>query len=286
MDTQLKLKLQRLTLEIRIAILEQLKARGFGHAGGCLSAAELMAVLYGEEMRIDPQNPKWELRDQFVCSKGHAGPAVYAALAVKGYFPYATLATLNRPGTTLPSHCDRLLTPGIDMTTGSLGQGTSEAVGIALAKRIKKQDCNVFLLVGDGESNEGQVWEAAMFSTAKKLDNLFWFVDVNRKQLDGFTEDVLNPFSFYEKMKAFGFDTYEVNGNDVEELYNTIEKAKTVKGKPHAIVMNTVKGNGVPEIIDMFKNHGVNTTEDNWIKWQSAVVDELKEFDKMHGEVL
>lgn len=279
MDKQLKYDLQRLTLEIRIAILEQLKARGFGHAGGCLSAAELMAVLYGAEMRIDPQNPKWELRDQFVCSKGHAGPAAYAALAVKGYFPYEVLTTLNRAGTTLPSHCDRLLTPGIDMTTGSLGQGTSEAVGIALAKRVKNQDCNVFLLVGDGESNEGQVWEAAMFAAAKKLDNLFWFIDVNRKQLDGYTEDVLNPFSFYEKMKAFGFDTQEINGNDVEEIYNAIEKAKTVKGKPHAIVMNTIKGNGVPDIIDMFKNHGVNTTEDNWTRWQNDVKAELARLD-------
>lgn len=279
MDKQLKHDLERLTLEIRIAILEQLKARGFGHAGGCLSAAELMAVLYGAEMRVDPKNPKWELRDQFICSKGHAGPAVYATLAIKGYFPYDTLATLNQPGTSLPSHCDRLLTPGIDMTTGSLGQGTSEAVGIALAKRVKKQDSNIFLLVGDGESNEGQVWEAAMFAAAKKLDNLFWFIDVNKKQLDGYTKDILNPFSFYEKMKAFGFDTQEINGNDVEEIYNAIEKAKTVKGKPHAIVMNTVKGNGVPEIIAMFKNHGVTTTEDKWIEWQNAVKAELASFD-------
>lgn len=279
MDKQLKHDLERLTLEIRIAILEQLKARGFGHAGGCLSAAELMAVLYGAEMRVDPKKPKWELRDQFICSKGHAGPAVYATLAIKGYFPYDTLATLNQPGTSLPSHCDRLLTPGIDMTTGSLGQGTSEAVGIALAKRVKKQDSNIFLLVGDGESNEGQVWEAAMFAAAKKLDNLFWFIDVNKKQLDGYTKDILNPFSFYEKMKAFGFDTQEINGNDVEEIYNAIEKAKTVKGKPHAIVMNTVKGNGVPEIIAMFKNHGVTTTEDKWIEWQNAVKAELASFD-------
>jgi len=271
--------LLRLTLEIRIAILEQLKSRGFGHAGGSLSSAELMAVLYGDQMRIDPKNPHLESRDQFVCSKGHAGPAVYAALAVKGYFPYETLATLNQPGTTLPSHCDRILTPGIDMTTGSLGQGTSVAVGIALAKKIKGQDSRVFLLVGDGESNEGQVWEAAMFAAAKKLDNLYWFIDVNKKQLDGYTKDVLEPFSFYEKMKAFGFDTQEVNGNDVNALHNAIENAKTISGKPHAIVMNTIKGNGVPEIIGMFKNHGVNVPTEKWTEWQDAVKQELQRFD-------
>ena len=161
MTQELKLELQRFALQIRIGILEQLKARGFGHIGGSLSVADALAVLYGSVMRVDAENSTREARDKLVCSKGHAGPAVYAALALKGFFPYDELKTLNQPGTRLPSHCDRNKTPGVDMTTGSLGQGTSLAVGMALGDKLKGLDSRTFLIVGDGEANEGQVWEAA-----------------------------------------------------------------------------------------------------------------------------
>ena len=178
-------KLQEFALEIRIGTVECIKSRGFGHIGGSLSVADLLAVLYGEVMHIDPANPKKVDRDKLVCSKGHAGPAVYATLALKGYFPYEKLFTLNQPGTDLPSHCDRKKTPGVDMTTGSLGQGTSTAVGLALGDRLQGRDCRTYLIVGDGEAEEGQVWEAAMFTAAKKLTNLVWIIDWNKKQLDG-----------------------------------------------------------------------------------------------------
>ena len=223
--TQEKLvELKRFALQIRIGILEELKARGFGHIGGSLSIADALAVLYGDVMRIDPKNPGWEQRDKLVCSKGHAGPAVYAALALKGYFPYEQLVTLNQPGTKLPSHCDRNLTTGVDMTTGSLGQGTSLAAGMALGDKLKGLDSRTFLFVGDGESNEGQVWEAAMFTAAKKLTNLTWLIDNNKKQLDGYTSDIIEPFDFEEKFRAFGFEAISIDGNDIEQLYNALTR--------------------------------------------------------------
>ena len=199
MDASLNKELQKLALEIRIGIVEEIQARGFGHIGGSLSLADALAVLYGAVMRYDSQNPKWPDRDKLVCSKGHAGPGVYATLAVKGFFPYEDLKTLNQPGTYLPSHCDKNKTPGVDMTTGSLGQGTSAAVGIALGDRLKGRDSRTYLLVGDGESDEGQVWEAAMFTAAKKITNLIWLVDDNKKQLDGYTQDVLPIFDLIAK---------------------------------------------------------------------------------------
>lgn len=284
MDNKLKVDLERLALEIRIGILEQLKSRGFGHAGGSLSAADLMAVLYGAEMRYDPANPSLETRDKFVCSKGHGGPAVYSALAVKGFFPYEVLTTLNRPKTTLPSHCDRLKTPGIDMTTGSLGQGTSIAVGMAFAKKVKKSEENVFLLVGDGECNEGQVWEAAMFAAAHGLDNLFWFIDYNKKQLDGYISEIQEAFDYCEKMKAFGFDARTVDGNNVEAIYDAIQEAKKNSGKPHAFVLDTVKGSGVPEIESMYMNHGVNVPMEKWVGWQDTLKQALADFSEKWGD--
>ena len=176
-DEKLLKELNDFALDIRIATVDCLRSRGFGHIGGSLSIADLLAVLYGSVMRYDPKNPRWPERDKLVCSKGHAGPGVYAALALKGFFPYEELKTLNIPGTNLPSHCDRNKTPGIDMTTGSLGQGTSLAVGIALGDKLKGRDSRTFLIVGDGEADEGQVWEAAMFTAAKKVTNLMWFID-------------------------------------------------------------------------------------------------------------
>ncbi|MDD3920640.1 MAG: transketolase [Eubacteriales bacterium] len=248
MDHVKETDLKRLALEIRIGILDAIGARGFGHLGGSLSIADLLAVLYGSEMRYDVKNPAWPERDKLVCSKGHAGPAVYAALAVKGFFPYEVLKTLNQPGTTLPSHCDHDKTPGVDITTGSLGQGTSLAAGMALGDKLKGRDSRTFLVVGDGEANEGQVWETIMFASAKKLDNLFVFLDNNKKQLDGPVAEVLNIGPFGEKFEAFGFDTQVIPGNDVAAIYEAIEKAKAVTGKPHAIVLDTIKGAGIKEV--------------------------------------
>lgn len=246
MDATLSKELRKLALEIRIGIVEQIQARGFGHIGGSLSLADALAVLYGAVMRYDSQNPRWPDRDKLVCSKGHAGPAVYAALAVRGFFPYEDLKTLNQPGTYLPSHCDRNKTPGVDMTTGSLGQGTSLAVGMALGDRLKGRDSRTYLLVGDGESDEGQVWEAAMFAAHRGLDNLVAIVDRNHLQIDGDTADVCDPGDVGAKFAAFGWSVREVDGHDIPALVEALRAAKAERvGKPCVLVAHTVKGKGV-----------------------------------------
>ena len=270
MTQELKLELQRFALQIRIGILEQLKARGFGHIGGSLSVADALAVLYGSVMRVDAENSTREARDKLVCSKGHAGPALYAALALKGFFPFDELETLSRPGTRLPSHCDRNKTPGVDMTTGSLGQGTSLAVGMALGDKLKGLDSRTFLIVGDGEANEGQVWEAAMFTAAKQLTNLTWLIDNNKKQLDGYTEDILKPFDFEEKFRAFGFEAVSIDGNDVEQLENALTRRPL--GRPLAIILNTVKGKGIEEVENTAGNHSMTPAPEAFDRW----LDELQ----------
>ena len=221
-------KLKAFACQIRMAAIEAIHAIGSGHIGGALSIADVLAVLYGREMRFDPQDPKWPERDKLVCSKGHAGPAVYGTLALKGFFPYEELKTLNRPGTRLPSHCDRNKTPGVDMTTGSLGQGTSLACGMALGDKLRGRDSRVFLIVGDGESNEGQVWEAFAFASAKKLGNLVVLLDWNKRQLDGWTEDVYPMGDYVQKLEAFGFDTVKVNGNNIDELIPALERTRAM----------------------------------------------------------
>lgn len=273
MDASLSKELQKLALEIRIGIVEEIQARGFGHIGGSLSLADALAVLYGAVMRYDSQNPQWPDRDKLVCSKGHAGPAVYATLAVKGFFPYEDLKTLNQPGTYLPSHCDKNKTPGVDMTTGSLGQGTSAAVGIALGDRLKGRDSRTYLLVGDGESNEGQVWEAAMFTAAKKITNLIWLVDDNKKQLDGYTKDVLPIFDLEAKFAAFGFDARRVDGNDIAQVYNAL--TAPIGDKPRAIILDTVKGKGIREVEETMGNHSMTVAFDVCDKWLAGLRAEL-----------
>ena len=275
MNQELRKKLERFALEIRVGVLEEMKARGFGHVGGSLSIADALAVLYGSQMRIDPDNPGWAERDKLVCSKGHAGPAVYAALALKGYFPYDILKTLNQPGTTLPSHCDRNKTPGVDMTTGSLGQGTSLACGMALGERLRGRDARVFLIVGDGEANEGQVWEACMFAAAKHLGNLVLLMDVNGKQLDGCTKDILDTFDLGAKLSAFGFDTVSIDGNDIGALYDALERTRNGGEKPYAIVLNTVKGKGVRQIEEMKNNHSVAVSTEQWNEWLTSLQQQL-----------
>lgn len=278
MDANCKRELNQFAAEIRITLLEELKALGFGHIGGSLSICDLLAVLYGKVMRYNPQDPKWPERDKLVSSKGHAGPAIYATLALKGFFPKEDLATLNRPGTNLPSHCDKNKTPGIDCTTGSLGQGTSQAIGMALGDKLRGRDSKTYLIVGDGESNEGQVWEAAMFAAAKKITNLIWIIDDNKKQLDGPTAEILNPFDFRAKFEAFGFDAVRVKGNDVEALYEALTREPT--DKPIAIIMDNIKGSGVKAVEETAANHSMNVKPEVWDSYIEQVKADLEALKK------
>lgn len=251
--------LEQKAKEIRYHTMDAIGTLGVGHVGGCLSIAEVLAVLYFDKMKIDPANPKMEGRDRLVVSKGHAGPAVYAALALKGYFPMDWLMTLNKPETNLPSHCDMNKTPGIDMTAGSLGQGISCGVGAAKGSKICGDGATIYCIVGDGESQEGQVWEASMTAAQYKLDNFILFLDDNKKQIDGETKDISDLIDPVAKWAAFGFNTFSVDGHNVEEIGAAIDKAKTMKnGKPSFICLNTVKGKGVSYIEAAgFGNHNM-----------------------------
>ena len=258
-------QLEILAAKIRYDVLDMLQHRGYGHLGGSLSLVELMSVLYGKQMQYDATDPKWEQRDRVVLSKGHAGPVWYSALAESGFFDKEWLYTLNDGGTKLPSHPDRTKTPGVDMTTGSLGQGTSTAAGIATALKKSHIDRYVYLTVGDGELNEGQCWEAFQYIANYKLNNCIVIIDDNKRQLDGYTKDIMNPFDISKKMEAFGFFTQKVKGNDIEAIDDAINQAKEVKDKAVCIVLDTIKGQGVPYFENMFSNHSVkfNTDEIN-----------------------
>lgn len=232
--------------EIRRNLLRCLHSQGSGHVGGSLSIVDLLAVLYSKHMHVDPSDPRMEDRDKLVLSKGHAGPALYATLALKGFFPVEWLDTLNKLGTRLPSHVNINLTPGVDMTAGSLGQGLSCACGLALADRLKGIDRYVYVITGDGELQEGQNWEGAMFAAQKQLDHLVVFVDSNKLQIDGATEDVIGVEDIAAKFASFGFDTQRVDGHDFEALDKAICTAKSARnGKPQCIVMDTIKGKGI-----------------------------------------
>ena len=237
-------KLKRFSADIRIWTVRTIAKAGFGHIGGSASIADVLAVLYGGVMKIDPQNPQWEDRDWLVLSKGHCAPALYATLALKGYFPMDWLDTLNKGGTRLPSHADMRRVPGVDMSTGSLGQGISAAVGICWANRLKGKDSWTYCIVGDGECNEGQVWEACQTAGHCKLDHFILFVDWNKKQLDGRVTEVCDPGSYEQRFSAFGFGCETVKGYDTEAIYHAIERAKADSGRPHCIVLDTVKGIG------------------------------------------
>ena len=255
-------ELKEICKDIRCDILTCIAHLGVGHIGGCLSLVELLAVLYFKEMNIDPAEPKMAGRDRLVCSKGHAGPAVYAALANRGYFPKEELLTLNQGGTHLPSHCDMNLTTGIDMTTGSLGQGFSCAVGVALGSKLEKDGATIYTMIGDGESQEGQIWEAAMFAAAKKLDNLIAITDYNKLQIDDTVAKVNDIAPLGDKWAAFGWNVIEVeDGNDVEQVSAAVKHAKLGLGggKPTMVILNTVKGCGVKWIEDLGAgNHNTN----------------------------
>lgn len=239
-------ELKEFAKNIRIQTLEELASRGFGHLGGAMSIVEMLAVLYGDQLRHDPKNPKWEDRDRLVCSKGHAGPAVYAALALRGFMPLSEMKTLNINGTNLPSHCDMLRTPGIDITTGSLGQGLSVASGLAYALKMQGKDSKVFCIVGDGELQEGQNWEAIMNAAHKKIDNLILFVDKNNMQLDGPVEQVEDLGNLNAKLEAFGWNVIDVaDGHDLNQLGEAVAAAKAHVGQPTVLVCHTLKGKGV-----------------------------------------
>lgn len=266
-------KLETFRDEIRLKTLKELYHLGFGHYGGSLSIVETLVVLYGEVMKVDPQNPKWNERDYFILSKGHGGPALYATLALKGYFPEDILYTLNQNGTILPSHPDRNLTPGVDMTTGSLGQGISAAVGVALSHKLSHRDNYTYCIVGDGELNEGQCWEAIQFAAHHKLNRLFVFVDDNKKQLDGLTKEIIDPLDFGKKFRAFGFYTLKVNGRSLTEIYEAIEKGKAQTNLPVAIILDTVKGQGVPYLESMADNHHIRPSQVDKEAIHAAIVE-------------
>lgn len=237
--------------DIRIQCMEQFRAIGVGHVGGSMSICDLMACLYGKLMRVDPANPRWEERDRIIVSKGHSGPAMYATLALKGFFNKEELKTINRLGTRLPSHTDRNRTPGVDMTTGSLGQGFSSGLGIAMGCKLKNIDNYTYIILGDGELGEGQVWECAMFAPAKKLTRVIAFVDANGYQLDGTTDDVLALGDVRKKFEDFGWAAFDVaDGNDVAQICDTVERAKLIEDKPKLIVLHTVKGLGCAAALD------------------------------------
>ncbi len=250
-------ELEKLAKEIRKLTIKEIGNLGVGHIGGAMSIIELLVLLYHEHMNIDPKNPRKPDRDWFVMSKGHAGPALYAMLAQRGFFPLEWLDTLNKGGTKLPSHCDRTKTPGIDMTTGSLGQGFSAAMGIALGLQMDKSKSTVYTLIGDGESNEGQVWEAAMFASQRKLSNIVGFVDCNKQQLDGLTSGIMDMEPIDEKWKAFGWFTQRVDGHDVAALDAAIRAAKAEASRPSMIVMDTVKGKGCNFAEGVVPNHNM-----------------------------
>lgn len=236
--------MRRLSADIRIETIKALAEAGFGHIGGSMSIADVLGVLYGGVMNIRPEDPKWEDRDWLILSKGHCGPALYATLALKGYFPMDVLKTVNRPGTILPSHCDRQKTPGIDMTTGSLGQGMSSALGIALGNRMKGKNNFVYCILGDGECQEGQVWEGAELAAHHKLDNFIVFIDYNKKQLDGPLDGICKPFDIKQKFGSFGWHAQKVIGYDTKAICDAIQIAKSAKDFPSVIVLDTYKGIG------------------------------------------
>lgn len=244
--------------EIRKKTLYTIGKLGVGHIGGALSIVELLALLYDQEMRIDPKNPTWEERDMLVLSKGHAGPALYATLALKGFFPLSELDTLNQGGTNLPSHCDRTKTVGIDMSTGSLGQGLSAACGLALAHKVDKKKNLVFAIIGDGESQEGQNWEAAMFAAHYRLDNLIAFTDYNKMQIDGMTDQIMGLGDVEGKWRTFGWYTQRVDGHDLEAMSGAIANAKSQKGQPSMIILDTIKGKGAAFCEGKVTNHNMN----------------------------
>ena len=272
-----KLELQKMANEVRKGIVTGVHAAKAGHPGGSLSAADLFTYLYFEEMNVDPKNPQYPDRDRFVLSKGHTAPGLYATLAHKGYFPVEDLVTLRHIGSHLQGHPCMQHTPGLDMSSGSLGQGISAAVGMALSAKLRNKSYRVYTLLGDGEIQEGQVWEAAMFAGARKLDNLVVIVDNNGLHIDGKIEDVCSPYPIDKKFEAFNFHVINVaDGNDFDQLDAAFKEAREVKGMPVAIVMKTVKGKGVSFMENQASWHGTAPNDEQY----AVAMEDLKKVEE------
>lgn len=275
------MNLKKFAIQIRIETLKCLAHRGFGHVGGSLSIADTLAALYSGIMKINPQNINDENRDYLVISKGHAGPALQSTLALKGYFPIKWLKTMSEGGTKLPSHCDRLRTPGVDVTTGSLGQGISVAAGIAHAFKLKKLNNRVYCILGDGEIQEGQVWESVLYANQYKLNNLICFVDWNKKQIDGTIDEVITLLDIEQKFRSFGWYTDKVDGSNPVEIYNSIINAqKKSNSKPIMILLDGIKGSGVKIIEDLSFNHLITFTNELLEKSLKELNKQMQQLEK------
>ncbi len=273
MNDQVKTELERLALQIRMDIIEQVHSAKSGLPGGSLSIADIMAYLYHCEMKVDPSNPKLPARDRFVLSKGHCCPALYAVLAEKGFFDKSLLKEFRKLGSIMQGHPDMKKIPGVDMSSGSLGQGISAAAGMALSAKLSGESYRVYSILGDGEIEEGQVWEAFMFSAHYKLDNLCAVIDYNGLQIDGKVCDVMNSAPIKDKLKAFGFNTIEINGHDFDEIESAFKNARQFKGAPTAIIANTIKGKGVSFMENQVGWHGVAPNDEQY----EAAMKELRE---------
>ena len=281
MTSQEMKQLSILACKVRMGIIESTHAAKCGHPGGSMSAAELFTYLYNKELNIDPANPKWEDRDRFVLSKGHCAPGLYAALAHRGFFPVEDLLTLRKVGSYLQGHPNMNTVPGVDMSTGSLGQGISTACGMALAAKAQGKDYRVYTLLGDGETQEGQVWEACMFASHYKLDNLVVIIDNNGLQIDGDVAKVMSPYPYKEKLEGFGFHVEAIDGHDFDQIEAALAAAKAVKGKPTAIVMSTVKGKDVSFMENNAGWHGVAPNDAQYEQAMSELNAKLAELEGM-----
>ena len=275
------LELQKTANEIRKSIVTAVHSAKAGHPGGSLSAADIFTYLYFEELNIDPKNPKMADRDRFVLSKGHTAPGLYAALAEHGFFPKEDLVTLRKMGSYLQGHPNMNSVPGVDMSTGSLGQGISVACGMALASRQKKRDNRVYTLLGDGEIQEGQVWEACMFAAHYKLDNLCVIIDNNGLQIDGDIAKVMSPYPIDKKLEAFGFHVETIDGHDFDAIASALDTAKTVKGRPSAIIMKTVKGKGVSFMENQASWHGSAPNDEQYAVAMAELKQQLGNLEGM-----
>ena len=279
MTSQEKKQLQILACKVRMGIIEGTHAAKCGHPGGSMSAAEMFTYLYHKEMNVDPQNPKWEDRDRFVLSKGHCAPGLYSALALRGFFPIEDMLQLRKVGSYLQGHPNMNTVPGVDMSTGSLGQGVSVATGMALAAKHTGKTNRVYSLLGDGEIQEGQVWEACMAAAHYKLDNLCIVIDNNGLQIDGNIADVMSPYPIVDKLIAFGFAVETVDGHNFDELEAAFNKAKETKGKPFAIVMNTTKGKGVSYMENDAGWHGKAPNDAEYAQAMTELKAQLAELE-------